>query len=117
MENAWTGGTGGRALERTYVRMFGWPAGSQRCSAGSFSQARRYPPARRGSTTRTRPPSAALHLATRRDLPGIHIAAKGIEPLGLGNLLVELIYFVVSGDTRKKHPSRRVESERGSTFG
>ena len=42
----------------------------------------------------------ALHLATRRDLPGTHIAAKGIEPLGLGNF-ARRIYLVVSGGTLK----------------
>ena len=109
---------------RLSVRTYGcWVAGrlavSCRRPAGSFSQ-QQYPPGwvyPLQQQQQQHPLAPASGYCTRRDLPGIHIAAKGIEPLGLGNF-ARRIYLVVSGGTRKKHPSikeRRVRLR--STFG
>ena len=99
--------TDGRALECTYVRMLGGrQARGQLSPRGSFSQ-QQYPPGWVYPLQQQHALAPASSYCTRRDLPGIHIAARGIEPLGLGNFaLVEFILSFLEAHA-KKHPSRR----------
>ena len=104
-------GYGRMAEVRLSVRTYGcWVAGrlavSCRRPAGSFSQ-QQYPPGWVYPLQQQHALAPASSYCTRRDLPGIHIAARGIEPLGLGNFaLVEFILSFLEAHA-KKHPSRR----------